>query len=537
MEKDDRGKTHGLDPERQGIKVDIMTAMAPITTRQLGRHYSKPVHPPFVEHPKSTQIATAKHPTSWYQSKVDEREAARLLTEVSIADMPAKPKVKKYRTPAETLAFWQNIGGKKLTEYLERTGGIKKHLVTKGETMLDSLGDEIPNLEDAKDAFRKNLAAQLRKQQLQGKSIRKGVRRMSTTEVYNVARQKTLSAYRRQTVKQRMAAKYQPVKRKPTFVHTKTLRSYAHETASESSEDVGLAAWSPKPPVTLSEYDPPPAEGSYSPSSELTDSPPTTPKRLTMPRKRRTTAQMISAMTRAYPPDPGYETPPVRESQLQTGTPTKSTVVIERRTPPTGTKTKSKTFVRTLFVGPTTTEAPTGGTSPVKLTEFPPPHTFHMPIGDFDDAGEYGYDPGDAKEIEEAEMVEVGPELAQVFHVPAQLPQLEPDVQPPRVRRPRFRAQASGSFDAGNAGMFHVQWLQKAGRRADVPIAGGMLRIRPKSVTIDVHTFSFATRTDLTPYLVGHFRLGGHIDGKNISSARLLRYVFSKLPGSVTISY
>ena len=169
--------------------------------------------------------------------------------------------------------------------------------------------------------------------------------------------------------------------------------------------------------------------------------------------------------------------------------------------------------------------------TPAKVYVAPAAPMAPILIGDFGDFKQ------NVAPVAAAQIADGGPQLAHVLHVPAQMPQLAPDVQAPRRRRPAFRPQSSGSFETGNAGMVHVKWLQKGGRRADVPIAGGVVHIRPKSVTIDVHTFTFATRTDLTPYLVGLFPLGGHIDGKNISSARLLRYVFSKLPGSVTISY
>ena len=177
---------------------------------------------------------------------------------------------------------------------------------------------------------------------------------------------------------------------------------------------------------------------------------------------------------------------------------------------------------------------PATQTSPVKTT-VPLPIAFK------------GFDIGDAKEefgFEDVTMEEKyedeDPWLAQMFHIPAAMPQIEPDVfQPyqPRARGHVYRAQASSSFSASNTSRFQTHWLPSAGRRADIPIAGGMVYIRQKWVKIVVHTFTSATRTDLTPIVAGLFRLGGRIDGKNISSARLLKYVFRKLPGTVKITH
>ena len=269
----------------------------------------------------------------------------------------------------------------------------------------------------------------------------------------------------------------------------------------------------------------------YSPSSDLTESPPMSPvTKLSMPRKTLLSfARPVYGKIIDYSPSPsedtGTESPPTSPAPKQLSMPRR-----KRKEIPTGetspvhikVPTPLKFHVaRAAAITPVPIKLPT----PAKPHVAPAAPMAPIPIGDF----------GDFKQ--NVQIVDGGPQLAQVLHVPAQMPQLAPDVQAPRIRRPAFRPQSSGSFDVGNAGMFHVKWLQKGGRRADVPIAGGVVHIRPKSVTIDVHTFTFATRTDLTPFFVGLFPLGGHIDGKNISSARLLRYVFSKLPGSVTISY
>ena len=173
---------------------------------------------------------------------------------------------------------------------------------------------------------------------------------------------------------------------------------------------------------------------------------------------------------------------------------------------------------------------PVTTTSPVKLMAPLPPAFQGVDLGDLKQ--NLGF--GDVEMEEEHE-----PWLGQMFHVPAAMPQVEPDVfQPyqPLPKRHVYRAKASTSFNASNVSGLQTHWLPSAGRRADIPIAGGMVYIRQEWVKIVVHKFTFATRTDLTPILAGIFPLGGRIDGKNISSARLLKYVFRKLPGTVKIN-
>ena len=119
----------------------------------------------------------------------------------------------------------------------------------------------------------------------------------------------------------------------------------------------------------------------------------------------------------------------------------------------------------------------------------------------------------------------------------AQIQQLPPDVALPRWSQLRFVPGDARITDAGNAELFHVRFLDKGGIRASVAISGGMVHIRPKSVKIIVQKVSYATRKELTDFLLGRFPVGGIIDTKTYSNVRLPVAVIKKLPGTVLVTY
>ena len=119
----------------------------------------------------------------------------------------------------------------------------------------------------------------------------------------------------------------------------------------------------------------------------------------------------------------------------------------------------------------------------------------------------------------------------------AHIPQLPPDVALPRWSQLRFVPGEARITDAGNGELFHVRFLDKGGIRASVAISGGMVHIRPKSVKIIVQKVSYATRKELTDFLLGRFPVGGIIDTKTYSNVRLPLAVLQKLPGTVLVTY
>ena len=126
---------------------------------------------------------------------------------------------------------------------------------------------------------------------------------------------------------------------------------------------------------------------------------------------------------------------------------------------------------------------------------------------------------------------------AQAVVAHAQIPQLPNDVALPRWSQLRFVPGEARITDAGNGELFHVRFLDKGGIRASVAISGGMVHIRPKSVKIIVQKVSYATRKELTDFLLGRFPVGGIIGKTTYSNVRLPVAVLKKLPGTVLVTY
>jgi len=125
-----------------------------------------------------------------------------------------------------------------------------------------------------------------------------------------------------------------------------------------------------------------------------------------------------------------------------------------------------------------------------------------------------------------------------VINVPQVImPYLPLDVALPRGHMLRFRPAPSDVFDSGNGELFHPGFLSVGGRRRRVAIPGGLVYIRPKHVKIVVTRKSYGTRQELTAFIRGRFPVGGVIDRKTYSSARLPFAALAKLPGTVTITY
>ena len=125
-----------------------------------------------------------------------------------------------------------------------------------------------------------------------------------------------------------------------------------------------------------------------------------------------------------------------------------------------------------------------------------------------------------------------------VIYAPlAYIPYLPLDVALPRGHRLRFRPDPSDVYDTGNGELFHPGFLSVGGRRRRVAIPGGLVYIRPKHVKIVVKRKSYGTRKELTDFLRGRFPVGGVIDAKVYSSARLPFAALAKLPGTVLITY
>ena len=129
-------------------------------------------------------------------------------------------------------------------------------------------------------------------------------------------------------------------------------------------------------------------------------------------------------------------------------------------------------------------------------------------------------------------------QAADVIYAPlAYIPYLPLDVALPRGHMLHFQPEPSDIYDTGNGELFHPGFLSVGGRRRRVAIPGGLVYIRPKHVKIVVKSKSYGTRKELTDFIRGRFPVGGVIDQKTYSSARLPFAALAKLPGTVLITY
>ena len=139
--------------------------------------------------------------------------------------------------------------------------------------------------------------------------------------------------------------------------------------------------------------------------------------------------------------------------------------------------------------------------------------------------------------IVEGDLVEPDLVEAEVVENAHLVPPLPLDVSGPMRKMLRYVPESAPVFDAGNGALFHTQYLDKGGERIRVAIPGGIVHIRPKSVRIVAQTVTFATRKELTDFLLGRFPFGGVINGKTYSNVALPRAAIRNLPGSVLITY
>ena len=90
-----------------------------------------------------------------------------------------------------------------------------------------------------------------------------------------------------------------------------------------------------------------------------------------------------------------------------------------------------------------------------------------------------------------------------------------------------------------NGDVFATSWRGLTFSLIDLPLRYGNIRVTGQSATIRCSVSGKKARGDITKitrFVKKHFRLGGRIDGRRMTSQWLIRHIVSNLPGIFDIT-
>ena len=86
--------------------------------------------------------------------------------------------------------------------------------------------------------------------------------------------------------------------------------------------------------------------------------------------------------------------------------------------------------------------------------------------------------------------------------------------------------------------VFSTTWAGLTFTMVDIQLQHGMIRATGHSATITCEKRGAAAKGDIneiTKFIKKHFKLGGTLDGRRMTSQRLIRTIISELPGTFDI--
>ena len=117
------------------------------------------------------------------------------------------------------------------------------------------------------------------------------------------------------------------------------------------------------------------------------------------------------------------------------------------------------------------------------------------------------------------------------------VPQVQGHIQPPAALAPQM--PAAPAIAVGNNQYFATSWSGLVFSMADISLPHGTIRFAGQTATIQCAKRGAAARGDIaqiSKFIKKHFKLGGYLEGRKMTSQRLIRYIVSHLPGTFHIS-
>ena len=117
------------------------------------------------------------------------------------------------------------------------------------------------------------------------------------------------------------------------------------------------------------------------------------------------------------------------------------------------------------------------------------------------------------------------------------VPQVQGHIQPPAALAPQM--PAAPAIAVGNNQYFATSWSGLVFSMADISLPHGTIRFAGQTATIQCAKRGAAARGDIvsiSKFIKKHFKLGGFLNQRKMTSQRLIRYVISNLPGTFVIT-
>ena len=117
------------------------------------------------------------------------------------------------------------------------------------------------------------------------------------------------------------------------------------------------------------------------------------------------------------------------------------------------------------------------------------------------------------------------------------VPQVQGHIQPPAALAPQM--PAAPAIAVGNNQYFATSWSGLVFSMADISLPHGTIRFAGQTATIQCAKRGAAARGDIvsiSKFIKKHFKLGGFLNQRKMTSQRLIRFVISNLPGTFVIT-